>query len=153
MPTTPEAAYTTIVNRFIAEWATDAAGWDGGVAAAPELRFHGVEKGPIPKDHFARFAMMNVLERQRTFRNGDPVDGNARYVTAGNIFIQVFAPRSRETALQECRYLATAARNIFRGQSFDGCILFRNVRVVDLDDEKNFVRKNVVMEFEYDEIS
>lgn len=153
MPTTPEAAYTTITNRLIADWATDAANWDGAAAAAPLLLFAGNEKEDIPKTHFARFSMQNVLERQRTFRNGDPADGNARYVTAGVIFVQVFAPRSRITALQECRYLATAARDIFRGQTFDGGIKFRNVRVVDVEPEKNFVRKNVVMEFEYDEIS
>lgn len=154
MPTTLEAAYTTITERFIAEWTVATANYDGEGAAAPELRFYGVEKGDIPKGHFARFKMHSVLENQRTFRNGE----DQRYVSAGNIFVQVFAPRSRETALQECRYLATAARDIFRGKTFDGGIVFRNVRVEDIDinNERrpldNFIQKNVVMEYEYDEI-
>lgn len=151
MPTTPEEAYDTITQRLIAEWAADLDEWLGEDTEPPELRFDGIEKGPIPKEHFARFKMMNVLERQRTFRNGE----DQRYVTAGVIFVQVFAPRSRETALEETRTLATVARDIFRGKTFDGGIKFRNVRVVDVEDTEkrdNFIQKNVVMDFEYDEI-
>lgn len=156
MPTTPEAAYDTITTRFEADWNTLCVGWNG-LAPVPAIRWYGSETGDIPKLAFCRFKMQNVLERQRTFRNGDEVEGNARYVTAGIIFVQVFTPRNNNVkALEQCRKLATIARNIFRGKTFDGCILFRNVRVVDIDDREikdNYVQKNVVMEFEYDEIS
>jgi len=150
MPMTPEEAYEVTTSRFETDWAAGAANYTGGTIAAPPIRWDGREKGAIPKGYFCRFSMQWVLERQRTFRNGE----DQRYVSAGVLFIQVFGPRDGdELVLKRMRTLSTAARNIFRGQSFDGCILFRNVRVVNLEPLDSYHRTNVVMEWEYDEIA
>lgn len=146
MPTNREDAYEITSSRFETEWN---AGAPAIVTPAPDIRWDGREKGAIPKGYFCRFSMQWVLERQRTFRNGE----DQRYVTAGVLFIQLFGPRNDdEMSAGNVGRLATLARGIFRGKTFDGCVLFRNVRVVDLEPLDNYHRKNVVMEFEYDEI-
>jgi len=148
MPTTYSEAYDTITNRLLADWPTVAADIVGIGADAPELRFTGVEVGAIPQTYFARFTMRSVLERQATLRNGE----DQRYTSSGVIFVQVFAPKSDQQAAERLRRLAEAAKGIFRGKTFDGCIWFRNMRINDLDPEEKFLRANVVGEYEYDEI-
>lgn len=149
MPITYEEAYDGITNRLIDEWATNAANIVGNPIAAPELRFTGNEVGAIPKTYFARFTMNPVLEGQSTHRNGE---GNQRYTAVGNIFLQVFSPRSDERATEYGRKLAVVGRDIFRGKRFASCIWFRNVRINWLDPEEKFLRANVVGEYEYDEV-
>lgn len=148
MPTTYSEAYDTITNKLILDWATNAANIVGTMTPAPELRFTDVEKGEIPEGYFARFTMQPVFERQRTFRNGE----DQRYQSSGVIIIQVFAPRSDQQGAERQRLLAEVARGIFRGKTFDGCIWFRNVRINRLDAEAKYLRTNVVMEYEFDEI-
>lgn len=148
MPTTLEGAYDTVSAKFETDWNANAAGFYTG-ASAPPIRWDGQEKGPIPKGYFCRFSMQMVLGRQRTFRNGE----DQRFVSAGVLYIQIFAPRDGDQlAKGRLRKLAAIGQKIFRGKTFDGCILFRNVRVVDLEPEESYHRANVVMEFEFDEI-
>jgi len=149
MPTTSEAAYTTITDEFIA-------GWDAGtpaiVGTVPEIRFKGLEKGAIPSGHFCRFSMLPVIEGQSSLRDGE---NGQRYTVQGNIIIQVFAFKGSENAAEAAEYarrLAIVARNIFRGHCFAGGIQFRNVRVQDANEEPKYIRRNVIAEYEYDEI-
>lgn len=145
-------AYKTVTDHLIEYWEANAVNVVKASSPAPELRFTGVEDGNIPKTHFARFTMRPVLERQSTMRT-QIADGSKpqRYTTQGTIILQVFAPRS-VTAEEELRKLSNVGKKAFRGRSLDGCIWFRNVRINALDPEAAFLRKNVVAEFEYDEI-
>lgn len=150
MPTTQEDAYVTVTDRFAAGWNAGAGAIVGG--AAPEIRYKDLEKGPIPTDHFCRFSMSTVLESQTSLRDGE---NGQRYTTQGLIIIQVFAYRAGvkpAEATEFARRLAIVARNIFRGHCFPGGIQFRNVRVNDGATEDKYIRRNVIAEFEYDEI-
>lgn len=149
MPTTWEAAYTVLTNALIA--GVVGMGTDAGLDADPTLRFAGVEKGEIPDAPFMRWNMNPVLERQATFRTGG-ADKSQRYRITGAIIIQCFVPRRIETGEEGLRRMATATKLLFRGTQFDGCVWARNVRVNKLDPEPKYLRANVVMEYEYDEV-
>jgi hypothetical protein len=141
-------AYKTITDRVLSEWSTRST---QAVGKAVEMRFKGIEK-KLPEAMFARFTMKPVLERQSSHRGG--TDAPQRYRSSGLIFIQVFSPKSNgQIAEEQTRKLAQAAKAIFRGKTFDGCIEFRNVRIVDLEDENQYLRKNMIAEYEYDEIA
>jgi len=153
MPCDFETAYDTITNRVLAEW--DAA--TIAVVGFPvEMRFKGVEptdkggKIVVPKTHFARFSMLQVVEPEITIRNGE---FGKRYEHMGNIIIQCFAERQNIRAEEIGRKLARAALDIFRGNEFDGGINFHNCRVNDLEPEQKFQRFNMVAEYHFDEIA
>lgn len=150
MPTTYPEAYDTITEHFTTQWELGMADVLGpNPTPAPELRFSGIEVGEIPATYFARFHMQPVYERQATFRNGDT--GSQRYTSGGLLHVQVFAPRTDERGAEFLRVMAQVAKLAFRGQSLDGCIWFREVRINDLDPEQAFWRKTVLAEYEYDE--
>jgi hypothetical protein len=147
MPLTYEEAYDLITNRVIAEWPTRSA---AAVGSAVEMRYKGIEK-EIPSTMFARFTMRPVLEGQASFRGGE--DNPQRYKAEGLIFIQIFVPKKIGQVGEEySRKLGEAAKRIFRGKTFDGCVTFKNVRVVDLDPEEMYLRKNMIADYEYDDI-
>ena len=146
MPTDYNTAYKTITNHLLAKWPGAVAGI---VDSTPEIRFTGVEKGDIPSTYFARFTMQPVFEEQATFRNGE----DKRYTASGLILLQVFAPRHAGPVAYEIgRKLAVAGQSIFRGQTLDGCIILRNVRINWLAPEDAWHRATVIGEYEYDEI-
>lgn len=150
MPTTQEAAYEECTSRFATGWT---AGTPAIVGSVPAIRIKDIETGLIPKAHFCRFSMNTVLEYQSTLRDGE---NGQRYTTEGNIIIQVFAYKAdankQAEAAEYARRLAVVARNIFRGHCFTGGIQFRNVRINNGVTEDNYVRRNVIADFEYDEI-
>jgi hypothetical protein len=147
MPLTYEEAYDLITNRVIAEWPTRSA---AAVGSAVEMRYGGIEKA-IPTTMFARFTMRPVLEGQASLRGGS--DSPQRYRAEGLIFIQVFVPKKNgQLAEEQSRKLGEAAKRIFRGKTFDGCVTFTNARVINLDPEELYLRKNMIAEYSYDDI-
>jgi hypothetical protein len=145
MPTTYEEAYETITDHLRAQWPVLA---NGIAATVPDIRFAEVETGQNPQATFIRFAMMPVLERQATFRNGD----DKRYTSNGVLFVQVYIKRPEVKAAEYLRRFSAAARNVFRGVELDGCIWFRNVRINNLEPTNEWYRANVIADYEYDEI-
>lgn len=147
MPTTYDAAYDVLTNTLIA--GVVGMGALAGLSADPDLRFEDVEKSEIPKDAFLRFTMNPVLERQATFRSPE---GTQLYDNQGVFIIQCFVPRKLETCAENIRLLATRVKLLYRGNQLDGCVWARNVRVNKLKPEDNFVRANVVAEYEFEEV-
>lgn len=146
MPTTFEAAYDEITDQFKTGWAAEA---PAIVGFLPEVRFTGVEEGSLPQDHFCRFTLDPVIEAQASLRDGE---NGQRYESEGLIIIQVFTWRKNPQAEEFGRRLSVVARDIFRGKTFLGCILFRNVRINRLEAEAKYWRYNVIAEYQYDEI-
>lgn len=147
MATTYDAAYTEITNRFIAEWT---AGAPAIVGTVPEIRFAGVEKPEVPTVTFGRFVMNPVSAPQATQRNGE---FGMRYEHNGIIIVQLLIRRNRVDAEEIARKLAMLVQRIFRDPRFPGCYIFRNVRINNLEPEDSFLRKNVVMEYQFDELT
>jgi hypothetical protein len=147
MPTDFETAYETITTRFGTEFDI---GCTDAVGAPIEVRYDGVEESEVPEASFARFVMDPVDEDQATLRNGEY---GSRYEHNGLIIVQLLIDRQAVDVAETARKVAVVARNIFRGQTFDGCIIFRNVRINRLDPENRFWRYNVIAEYQFDEIA
>lgn len=133
--------------------------WIAGAATAvgetAELRFVGVEKeGKIPTDKFwGRVSTQGVNEGQASIANGVGAPGNRRWRADGLVYVQLFAPKSRNTAMQKLRALAQLARNAYRGKQSVNGVSFYNARIQELDPEELFHRINVVAEYQYDELA
>jgi len=141
-----DEAYTMITDRLIAEWA---AGTPVIVGSVPELRFEDVEKKPVPTSTFGRFVMNQVSGPQASQRNGE---FGQRYENNGIIIVQLLIARVDETDAAIARKLAQLVVDIFRDPSFPGCFIFQNTRVQRLEPEPTFLRRNVVTEYQFDEL-
>lgn len=133
--------------------------WVAGAATAVgepvELRFVGVEKeGKIPTEKFwGRVSTQGAAEGQASMANGIIAPNNRRYRADGLVYVQLFAPKSRNTAMQKLRLLSQLARDAFRGKSTANGVSFNFARIQELDPEESFYRINVVAEYQYDEIA
>ena len=121
------------------------------VGYVPETVYQGVDKGEkTPLDKFWQMAQVQTVdEEQTTFRSSSA----KRYTTYGFALFQLFAPRNDAESWLKLKEFAKAIRNGFRGKTTPGHIVFRNARCQELTPEDTFHRINVVVEFEYDEIS
>lgn len=99
--------------------------------------------------YWIRVSENTVTEEQATLRNGS---FKTRYETDGLIIVQLFCPKSDAQAMEKGRSLAMLLRNTFRGKSTD-CVWFRNSRINNLPAEDNWLRFNIISEYEYDELA
>jgi hypothetical protein len=147
MSLTYETAIDEIFARFNQVWETETPIVTGD---APEIRWQGIEepkKPPFGK-YWTRVSQETVFEEQITLR--DPTCGQ-RHRTTGLLFIQIFCPRSDARAMENGRKLAVIARNAYRAYKTLGGAWFRNSRILELEAEPEWIRFNVVVEYEYDE--
>lgn len=151
MPTTWEEAYDVMTDTLIA-------GLNGmhtaiGISVDPDVRFMGVKLQAgvpeIPKTAFVRFNMNPVLEHQSSLRNGN---SGTMYTTSGVFILQCFMPKDDVKGEEHLRRFANAVKKVYRGNPLDGCVWARNMRVNKLDPEENFLRANVVGDYEYEEV-
>lgn len=139
-------------------------GWtlaDDIVGESVELRYQGVLFGPggtalppiDPGRYWARLSMRNVMSRQSAFVI-DQVEGESPIVFESNglLFVQVFAPMSAVDGFAKGLLLAKLAQAIFRAAETPSGVIFRNVRISELEDDTKSYRWNVIAEYEFDEI-
>lgn len=153
MPATYLQATDETFALLAAAWTDAAAGAIvGGVA--PDIRWPGLEvEGNPPTDKFwLRVSTQGVAAPQTGFSNGALPNANRRYTPAGFVIVALFGPRSQADAWEKLKALAQLARNTFRGKTTASGVIFRNVRIQELDPEALWHRIQVVAEFEYDEI-
>lgn len=145
--TTYEEAIDEIFEIFKVAWDANSAAIVGYV---PEIRWQGVEEPNSPdySKFWCRVSQQTVIEQQSGFRNGECKP----YTTEGLVFIQIFCPKSDSESMTKGRKLAIVGRDAFRGNSTSGKVWFKNARVNELPAEIQWIRLNVVAEYEYDEI-
>lgn len=149
MPMTYDTAYKTITDHLLTQW--DALTPSiVGTPAAPELRFAGIEKPGAPGTTFARFVMDPVSSPRNALRNAEH---GQRYENNGIIIVQLLYARDVIDGAERLRKLATAVQNIFRDPAFPGCFIFSNIRVNNLTSEPSFLRANVLLEYQFDELT
>lgn len=147
MALTFDEAYTIITDRLISEWT---AGAPVIVGTVPELRFEDVEKKDVPTATFGRFVMNQVSGPQGSIRNGE---FGQRYENNGIIIVQLLIKRVDETDASIARKLSQLVVDIFRDPAFPGCFIFQNTRVQRLEPEPSFLRRNIVTEYQFDELA
>lgn len=135
---------------FFADWSADTAAIVGYV---PDVRWNKNQKPAIPaNDKFwLRFSILAATESQSTLSNCEGAPGKKAYTALGLVYMQLFCPKSDLSADDKGRKLSIVARNAFRGKRTPGAVWFRNVRIIDANDEELFYRFNIVAEYEYDD--
>lgn len=147
MALTFDEAYTVITDHLQVQWAllTPAI-----VGTVPELRFEDIEKPDIPTATFARFVMSEVSSPQASMRNAEY---GQRYENNGIILVQLLIYRDTGKPAEIARKLGTMTKNIFRDPAFPGCFIFQNIRVNTLESEPRYLRRNVIVEYQFDELT
>lgn len=146
MPTTYNEAYVQITDHFAEKWEEQTQVILGFI---PEVRYDRVEKGAIPTTTFARFVMEPVSNPRNALRNAEH---GQRFENNGIIIVQLLVTRDDEQAALHSRLLGAMVQNIFRDPAFPGCYIFRNIRINNLEPEDRYLRTNVVLEYQFDEI-
>jgi len=156
---TPFAVRDECARRFTVLFAADAAEI---VGEAVEIRYQGVlfdiANTPLkpvdPSRYWVRFSMRGVMSRQSAFVMSPEPDGEepTEYETNGLLFVQVFAPMSKVDGFARGDLLARLAQSIFRGAETPSGVVFRNVRVNELEDDTKAFRWNVIAEYEFSEV-
>lgn len=147
---TPDTARDVIFALLADSWTSAALTPICGYV--PEMRWQGVEEPTtMPVDQiWGRASLQFVNEYQATLRNGD--DDTRRFRHEGLVFVQVFAPRGLGDSFIVGRNVADHAKKCFRGKSTEG-IWLRNAKATELEPDTAHYRWNVVVEFEFDEVT
>jgi hypothetical protein len=146
--TTEEAAYDDIRATFKARWdfATTAI-----VGYVPPILYAGVVQAqPSANQCWCRISTQTVLTEQAALSDSA---GKRRDETSGIVIVQMFIPLASPDGDLLARRLATTAKKAFLRRSQSGTIWFRRARVVELEPDGTSHRRNVVAEFEYDELN
>lgn len=147
MALTFDQAYTVITDHLQIQWTALTPAIVGSV---PELRFEDVEKKEIPTTTFARFVMSEVSSPRNSLRNAEY---GQRFENNGIIILQMLIDRDNIDAADTARKLGQVAKDIFRDPTFPGCFIFRNIRVNRLESEPKFLRRNLIVEYQFDELT
>lgn len=146
-------AIDAIFGAFRERWVDGDATAIAGYLPAVQYMGNTQKAGQDWSKHFAVITQQTVKEEQSTISCCVGENGKRRYTTYGLVFVQLFAPKG-PAGQDQCRKLAIIAKSAYRGQTAgDGAIVFRNVRINELEPEENCYRINVVSEYEYDDIN
>lgn len=153
MPLSREEAIDLMFARFRTAWNAQAAAIVGYV---PDVQYQGINAFAKPNTarYFARVSQRTVLESQSTLSTQCGLPGQKRFTTDGLLFVQIFGPTTDKKASLLAPRLARIARNAYRSNVPGDSILYRKARIQDgLEPEAEFVRFNVVTEYQYDELT
>lgn len=148
--------YSDGVNEIRAKiydaWRADSVAIVGYV---PEMRFADIELAETPdkSKYWARLSVLPNQDEQATLSTAHSIPGKRRYVERGFIVLQVFGPRLGTNADYLLGKLCELVQNTLRGGTTPGGIWFRNVGIRPLTPEDLFLRRNVMCEYDRDEIA
>ena len=164
MTLTYDAAVDEMFGQFRAAWIAGSAAIVGYV---PEVRWPGVEpknpdgslKKPESDKYWARVSQQGVDDEQTSL--SACVESNeigatlpaSRFTAIGLLFVQLFCPKTDPQGVELGRKLASLSQRAYRGKKTSGGVWFRNVRIIEVEDEELWHRFNVVAEYEYDEVA
>jgi len=144
-------ALKEIYNQLTVAWNANSASIVGYV---PEIRY-GDEDYPNPPDgdkHYVHVSFAITREEQRSLSTSVFAPGLRGYSAYGLFFVQLFAPKNSNGAMEKARLLAVLAQNAYAGKCTEHNVWFRNTKIVSLNSDTKFRRLNVTGEFEYDRI-
>lgn len=122
------------------------------VGYVPEIKWPGSSNDTIPdaSKFWARVSNKSVLCGQKTLSESVVVSGARRFENNGLVFFQLFAPKDVDSELKSIN-LSNMLLNTFRKGTPN--VIIRNARIDELPNENGCVRRNIICEYEYDEIS
>jgi len=149
MPTSNINAIDEMFAAFQTAWS---AGTTAIVGYIPLIKWDGIDDGTIPDANkfWVRVSTQQVDSRQATLCENVVTHGSRRYETNGVIFVQLFAPK-RKDSMEKAKLLCALVQNTFRKSTTN--VIIRNARIQDLPSDNGAIRKNVVAEYQFDEIN
>lgn len=101
----------------------------------------------VPKNVTTKWARISVRHRNGTRASLGRADGKGKHTQSGLIFVEIFTPR--EDGLVNSDVISAAFAEDFRN-SADGDIWYADVSEVEVGEDGNWFRTDVIAEFEYD---
>ena len=125
------------------------AAWDGDpTSASLPVLWDGVAADIPTSGAWAR-AMVRQTTGTQVALSGDEI-GVARHTHTGFLMVQIFTPLGEGLVLSD--QLADIVKNGVRGKRTASGVVFRDVRTPDIGPDGQFFHKQVVADFEYDEV-
>lgn len=124
------------------------------VGYVPEMRFADVQKETTPdkSKYWARVSVIATADKQATLSTCVDRAYARRYRENGTVVVQVFAPVNATRGDYLLGKLCELVQNALRGTKTPGGIWFRNAGIRPLPQEDLFLRRNVICNYERDEI-
>ncbi len=101
----------------------------------------------VPKNVTTKWVRISVRHRNGTRSSLGRADGKGKHTQSGFIFVEIFTPR--EDGLVDSDVISAAFAEDFRN-SADGDIWYADVSEVEVGEDGNWFRTDVIAEFEYD---
>ncbi len=152
---TPQEATDLMFGRYAAAIATVT---PGVLAYVPATLYQGMKSSAVNSDrpdatkYFCRVSQQTVMEEQRTLSTDCFAPGFKRFGVDGLLTVQIFCPKSDARAWELGRAVARIVRDKYRRNVAGDSIVYRRSRILELEPELEFLRLNVIAEYEYDEI-
>lgn len=125
----------------------------GIMGYVPNIYWQDSQTGVTPPadKHWLRVGYQILESPQATLSNNVTRANNFRYRSFGFLIVEIHSPQVMARGGIEGDQLCVQIRNAFRGYSV-GSLWFRNPRKKELPSNSGFYRKNVLVDFEYDDI-
>lgn len=128
-----------LIRAAVAAWdPTVKMYWEGVVATTQ----------PTSDDTWLRVSLLHATGRQSSLAGAD---GVRRWNRTGFISVQCFAPLARGS-VQRATRLACVVRDALQGKQTASCVWFRNPRVNEVGEDKDWFNVNATIDFDYDEL-
>lgn len=120
----------------------------------PEIRFQGVEQDTKPESdkYWLRVEINTLVSEQKTLSSCVTAPGKRMYIEAGLIVLELYFPKVITGSWPIGQKWAEVLRGAFRGVKTANGVWFRNAVIKELDSQVEFLRINVIAEFNYSEI-
>lgn len=103
---------------------------------------------PTQNDVWLRASLMHATGSQASLAG---VDGVRRWNRTGFISVQCFAPLARGS-VQKATQLACVVRDALQGKQTESCVWFRNPRINEIGEDRDWFNVNATIDFDYDEL-
>lgn len=103
---------------------------------------------PTSNDTWLRASLLHATGSQASLAG---VDGVRRWNRTGFISVQCFAPLAKGSA-QAATKLACVVRDALQGKQTPSCVWFRNPKINEVGEDRDWFNVNATIDFDYDEL-
>lgn len=117
---------------------------------AVKMYFEGVPANVAPSqnDIWLRLSLLHATGNQASLAGEN---GVRRWNRTGFISAQCFAPLARGS-VQKATELACVVRDALQGKQTESCVWFRNPRINEIGEDRDWFNVNATIDFDYDEL-
>ena len=151
MSVTYEQAYAELANAVATVWANGPALINQPKITMPIILANKEPDTPYSADqYYGRFIALDSRSPQTTFATNQGGVDTRRFRTYGNAYMQIFTPQAEPTSEADSQALAGMVQAALRQSTPN--VTVSNVRIKLLPSDTNYYRRNVVADYNYDEI-